>query len=539
MRRFVDILLLSALVLTAPCASCEDPVTPDPPTPSGPTEIKLSQTSFSVDKAGATLSLEVTAPNRPSVSGMPSWISFVDGTFSNYKVTYGFKVDANTSYEQRSATVYVSCVGATAQSFTVTQEAAENPSPTPTPSLDPVPTPGDNVAWKMAATLGLGWNLGNQMDGYYNGPWAGEKEGYPEECVWQPDNSSIATQATFDGAKAAGITSVRIPVSWLKMIGPAPEYKIDEAWMARVKEIVGYAHNVGMNVIINTHHDENHGTDNTYQWQDIKKAVDDPELNEAIKAKIKGVWTNIATAFADCGDWLIMEGFNEINDGGWGWSEDFRKDPTRQCNILNDWNQVFVDAVRATGGNNAARWLSVPTYAANPQFVDYLKLPDDPSGRLMVSVHFYDPSDYTILEKQYSDWGHTGDANKKASGGDEDHVQQVFGKLFTELVDKGIPCYVGEFGASVRSKSDSRAWLFYLYYMEFIVKAAKSYGLPCFIWDNGAIGAGREKHGYIHHGTGAFMGDAGDVVAVMNKAWWTESEDYTLQTVFDSAPKSN
>ena len=322
------------------------------------------------------------------------------------------------------------------------------------------------------------------------------------------------------------------------MIGPAPGYEINEAWINRIYEVVGYAHNAGLKVIINTHHDENRGVNNAYQWLDIKNAANNAELNTQIKEKIKGAWTNIANKFKDCGDdWLMMESFNELNDGGWGWSEDFRKNPTKQANILNEWNQVFVDAVRATGGNNATRWLGVPSYCANPDFTKYMTIPNDPAKKLAVSVHFYDPSDYTIGDSQYSDWGHTGAAGKKASGGDEDHVQEVFGKLYNTYVANGIPVYVGEFGCSMRSKSDTRAWAFYKYYMEYVVKAAKTYSLPCFLWDNNGEGAGKEKHGYIHHGNGNYIGNSKEVIDVMKKAWFTESEGYTLQTVYNSAPK--
>ena len=532
MKRLYTLFLLAAMAMF--CTACPQPEPEPGPTPDpAPTSLTVNPTSFDVAQAGATLSLAVKAPTRPSVTGLPAWITFKDGTYNNYSVTFGLVVAANESYEERSVTLTVTS-GSLSATVTVKQAAAEAPPTPPTP-----PAPGENEAWKMAEKLGLGWNMGNQFDGYYNGSWAGEKEGYPGEIVWQPADAK-ATQATFNGVKAAGFTSVRIPVSWLKMIGPAPDYKIDEEWINRVYEVVGYAHNAGLSVIINTHHDENHGVDNTYQWLDIKNAVNNAALNTAIKAKIKGAWTEIAKKFNDCGDWLIMEGFNELNDGGWGWSEDFRKDPTRQCNILNEWNQVFVDAVRATGGNNATRWLGVPTYAANPTYHKYLKMPSDPANKLMLSVHFYDPSDYTIGEKQYSDWGHTGAPGRKASGGDEDHVREVFGDLCQNFVEKGIPCYLGEFGCSMRAKSDSRAWAFYLYYMEYVVKAAKTYGLPCFLWDNGGdASAGQEKHGYIHHGTGAFMGNAAEVVAKMKKAWFTESEAYTLESVYNSAPKVN
>jgi len=533
MKRLYYFFLMAAMALV--CTACPQPE-PDPgPTPDpAPTSITVNPTSFDVAQAGATLSLAVKAPTRPSISGLPAWITFKDGTYNNYSVTFGLVVASNEAYEERSATLTVTS-GSLSATVTVKQAAAEAP---PTPPTPPEPQPGDNEAWKLAAKLGLGWNMGNQFDGYYNGSWAGEKEGYPDETCWQSEGSK-ATQATFDGVKSLGFTSVRIPVTWLKMIGPAPDYKIDETWINRVYEVVGYAHNAGLNVIINMHHDENHGVNNDYQWQDIKKAVNDAAVNTAIKQKIKGAWTEIANKFKDCGDWLIMEGFNEINDGGWGWSEDFRKDPTRQCNILNEWNQVFVDAVRATGGNNATRWLGVPTYCANPGFEKYAKMPSDPANKLMLSVHFYDPSDYTIGEKQYSDWGHTGSPSRKVSGADEDHVKEVFGNLSTKYVNNNIPVYLGEFGCSMRAKSDTRAWAFYKYYMEYVVKAARTYGLPCFLWDNGVDGSGQEKHGYVHHGTGKPIGNSREVIDIMRKAWFTESEGYTLETVYNSAPKFN
>ena len=73
--------------------------------------------------------------------------------------------------------------------------------------------------------------------------------------------------------------------------------------------------------------------------------------------------------------------------------------------------------------------------------------------------------------------------------------------------------------------------------MEYIVKAAKTYGLPCFLWDNGAKDTGKEQHGYINHGTGAYIGNSKEVVNVIKKAWFTEAEGYTLETVYNSAPK--
>lgn len=513
------VLLFSALT----ALSCERPPQEEP----APKSISLSVDSFEAVQEGGTFSLEVTAPSRPYVTDCPDWIAFEVGSFANYKMAVSLVVKPNDTYEIRSSELVVSAQGVTSQKIKVTQ-AGKIYNPTP-----PTPSPEDNDAWKVAAWLGLGWNMGNHFDGFF-GDWAGEREGVPDEMAWQQQGK--ATQATFEGVKAAGFTSVRIPVSWLKMIGPGPDYKIDETWMNRVYEVVQYAYNAGLTVIINTHHDENHGANNTYQWQDIKKASDDAAVNTQIKAEIKAVWTQIATKFKDCDDWLIMEGFNELNDGGWGWSADFRANPRKQCNILNEWNQVFVDAVRATGGKNATRWLGVPTYAANPSFEQYFTLPSDPAKKTMLAVHFYDPSDYTIGDEQWSDWGHTGQVGKKSNGGDETHVIEVFSGLCTKYVEKGIPVYWGEFGCSRRAKSDTRAWRFYLYYLEYVVKAAKTYGMPCYLWDNGAEGTGKEQHGYIHHGTGDYVNGSKEIIDVMVRAMTDDDSAYTLQSVYNSAP---
>ena len=496
-----------------------------------PTAITVDPMEIPATAAGGSYEIAVSAPARPKLSGVPDWITFKDGVFNNYKITWTLDVAANDTYSARSATLTVTAKDVPDVTVTVTQEGKE-------PEKEPEPV--ENDAWALSESLGLGWNMGNHFDAFYNGTWAGDNFLMPDETCW---GAAPATQKTFDGVKAAGFTSVRIPVTWLAKIGPAPEYKIDSKWLDRVYEVVQFAHKAGLYVIINTHHDENHhsiienGVDIDTRWQDVKNAALNAELNASIKKEITAVWTQIATRFADCEDWLIMEGFNEINDGGWGWSAEFRADPTKQCGVLNEWNQTFVDAVRATGGNNAKRWLGVPTYCASPQFIQYFTMPTDPAGKTMVSVHYYDPSSYTIGAEQYSDWGHTGASGKKDPYSDESNVREVFGMLYNGYVAKNIPVYIGEFGCSMRAQSDSRAWAFFLYYLEYIVKAAKTYGMPCFLWDNGAKGTGQEQHGYIDHGTGGFIGNSKIPVDIMVKARFNEDASYTLQSVYDSAPK--
>ena len=524
----------AVMTLTA-CGEKPDNGGGDNTTVEAPTSISLSVSEIAAGPDGGNYEITVSAPARPKITELPSWVGLTDGVFKNFSIRYILNVEANPKYEPRSAQVKVSCKDAPEVSLTISQEAKkEIVDPTP-------PDPEDaNAAWKLSQTLGIGINLGNHFDAFYNGTWAGDKFLYPAKDIW---DGAKATKQTFTGIANAGFMTVRIPVTWLKMIGPAPDYTIDETWLNRVYQCVMWAHEAGLNVVVNMHHDENHhsiienGVDIDTRWQDIKNAVNNSELNASIIAQIKGAWKNIATKFADCGEWLILESFNEINDGGWGWSADFRADPTRQCNILNQWNQAFVDAVRGAGGYNQTRWLAVPTYAANPEYEKYAVMPTDPAGKTILAVHFYDPGDYTIGEAQYTDWGHTGDPAHKSNGGDEDHVKSVFSNLCTKYVEKNIPVYLGEFGCSMRDKNNARAWAFYLYYLEYVVKAAKTYGLPCMLWDNGANGAGQEHHGYINHANGTYIGNSRYPVEKMMKAWKTNSDSYTLKSVYDSAPQ--
>lgn len=413
--------------------------------------------------------------------------------------------------------------GAKAVTFRFTTKAAPAPKPDP----DVIPTPDGTLGWQVRAKLGLGINMGNQLDAFYNGTWAGDKYNYPDETCW---GNAKLTQATFDAIKAAGFDSVRIPVTWLNMIGPAPDYKINEAWLARVAEVLGYAKKAGLNAIVNTHHDENNADDH---WLDVAAASRNTATRDAISVKVVKFWTQVAERFKNEGDWLIFESFNEIQDGGWGHSAAFTANPKAQCDVLNEWNQKFVDAVRATGAENATRLLGVPGYAASPDFLDYFVLPKDPAGKVMVAVHFYDPFDYASGSK-YTEWGHTANRDKKANWGDEDNVRSKFSALYGRFIAQGIPCYLGEYGCVNRANEHDRA--FQNYYMEYVTRAARLFGLPCFLWDNGAYNGDGENFGYINHGNGSYIGEAFKTVQLMNKAAHSDDASYTLDKIYSTAP---
>ena len=375
-------------------------------------------------------------------------------------------------------------------------------------------------ATAFAMSLTPGWNLGNQLDAHNNG--------VANETAW---GNMAATQTLFNQLKRKGFKSVRIPVTWMGRTGDAPDYMIDEAWMDRVEQVVGYAQKCGMNAIINIHHD---GYGNQY-WLNIEKASTDEAYNEEVKARLRAIWSQIAERFKDTDDFLVFEMLNEIQDGAWGNGGNLN-DGGRQYSVLNEWNQVAVDAVRAVGGKNATRYLAVAGYSANPQLtIGHLELPNDTAeGRLLVSVHSYDPSDFALNAK-YTEWGHTADPNKKASWGDEDFIRGMCADLYDKYVSKDIPVYFGEFGCVHRAQE--RAESFRKYYIEYFCKAATTYGIAAFYWDNGNAGVGEECFGVINHSTGAFLNNGEEIVDIIVKACSNEDEEYTLDSVYDNAPE--
>lgn len=125
-------------------------------------------------------------------------------------------------------------------------------TPTETVVKDPE-LPNNNAIARMKE-LGVGWNLGNNLDALPDGfSDSDDKYGWPDETCW---SNAKATQQTFNKIKSYGFTYVRIPVTWAKLIGPAPDYTLDAQRLNRVEEVIGFAHNSGLRVVMDTHHDE-------------------------------------------------------------------------------------------------------------------------------------------------------------------------------------------------------------------------------------------------------------------------------------------
>ena len=467
----------------------------------------VKEKSYQIPSQGGTFTIELTTNGEYSYSLDNNWITETTDSKSRAMKDYtiDFNVSANHGQERIGNITFT--LGNISETVTVTQEKGE------------AATVSGETPWDICASLGLGWNLGNQLDAHNNG--------IAEETAW---GNQPTTQALFNQLASTGFTSVRIPVTWLGHIGEAPSYTIDAEYLNRVAEVVGYAESAGLNAIINIHHD---GADSNY-WLNIKDAAKDEALNTSIKEQLAAIWTQIANKFKDKGNFLVFESMNEIHDGGWGWGENLT-DGGKQYAVLNEWNQIFVDAIRATGGNNTNRYLGLPGYVTNIDLtVQNFVLPRDiVQNRLMVAVHFYSPMEFT-LNDEFSEWGHTGAPSKKPDWGDEEYLKSQFNSMKTKFIDNGIPAYIGEIGCVHRNNERSEA--FRLYYLEYLCKAAKEYGMAPFYWDNGSASAGKECSGLFNHATGEILNNALEVIEVMKRGIFDNSESYTLEYVYENAP---
>ena len=516
--------------------------TPEP----DPVKLAASPTELTFGPEGGTQQVSVTSGVQPAVTCQNDWVTVKPGSVSGNTYQYSVTAAAYNGLLDRSATVRVQ---SDKQSVLI---SVLQTHPVIALAVDKTSVSFDRKGGEVTLTV----TSASQPTVKAEAAWIGLETGWMDKDHHTPVKISVGPRRTTDagsgtvtitcGSESATVVvteeALVIPSATATAITPqivfeamAPgwnmgNHTLEKAWIDRVAEIVGYAEKAGLVAIVNTHHDES-------SWQDIAKCYGDPAQNETTMRMLFRVWTQIADRFKDKGEWLVFESLNEIQDGGWGWSDAFKKDPDTQYRILNEWNQIFVNAVRATGGNNATRWLGVPGYAANPGFtITGLVLPQDctSANRLMVAVHDYDPYDYTLKDPLVRQWGHTAQSGLRPSGDNEKAVVNVFDNLKAAYLDKGIPVYLGEMGCSRHEAAD---FPYQKYYMEYFCKAAADRLLPMYLWDNGAKGTGAETHAYIDHGTGQFAGeDARTLVGLMVKAVTTKDPSYTLQSIYDAAP---
>jgi len=329
------------------------------------------------------------------------------------------------------------------------------------------------TALEATRLMGNGINLGNTLEACDNNVGIKTNTPLSYETHWgQPKT----TQAMIDGMKAAGFDTIRIPVAWMTNATHLYEgdYTIDADYMDRVEEVVRYARKAGMYVIINDHWDGG--------WYGMFGS-ESAETRALAMEAYKGMWQQIAERFRDYSDYLIFESANEELGGRFDENSPlycsdsvvtYLTDDERYA-LTNEINQTFVDVVRATGGNNATRFLLIAGYSTdiNQTCDDRFQMPKDTvDSKLMVSVHYYDPWSYCGASSAVS-------ATKWGKVSDYEYLDQQLAKM-TKFTEAGYGVVIGEYGALPCSdglKDNTLA-----YHTAFL-DACTKYNLTNCLWD--------------------------------------------------------
>jgi len=278
----------------------------------------------------------------------------------------------------------------------------------------------------FAKGLNAGWNLGNTYD--------------------LGSNPRVATghyDKLFAGVKAAGFNVLRLPVSWGSTFNNTTNPNAVSDWLDQIEQTVTLAHAAGLVVFVNTHHDKGYFSLDQ-AGASYKEAGDAGTAFINMSFRFENVWRHIAERFKDYGDWLLFEPINEPTIGN---PPNWDGAPPEYHEVLNRWNQLFVETVRETGGNNEKRYLIFKSYAGKLQpWLDTsngYRLPEDPAGtgRLVYSFHSYVPQPLGLEGQGYA-WTRT-HLNSYTS---------MFKQVSDAFILKGIPVFMGETGATFHSQ---------------------------------------------------------------------------------------
>jgi endoglucanase len=292
-----------------------------------------------------------------------------------------------------------------------------------------------------------GWNLGNTFDASGS------------ETSW---GNPTTTKQLIDKLVDEGYKSIRIPITWNHRMGDAPDYAVNPQFMERIQEVVDWALDSGLYVMINLHHDS--------QWIFPMETEHDEVL-----AKFNALWTQIAAHFKDYPNTLSFESINEPR-----FSEDWGKDTPEYFTMLEELNTSFHSIVRSFKGNNAKRPLILPTMTGSPSQARldalYQTMTTLNDKNLIATFHFYGFYNFSINQA----------GNTTFNDEVKNDLIEAFDRAYNVFAAKGIPVIVGEFGLLGFDKFvDTIQQGEKLKYMEYLTYYAKEKGFPHMLWDNG------------------------------------------------------
>ena len=301
-----------------------------------------------------------------------------------------------------------------------------------------------------------GWNLGNTfeaVDTWSDRSYPGFVE--PIETAW---GNIPTTKELLASLKAQGFNSIRMPFTCYTRIGDAPDYKIMDAYIDRYAEVVQWAVDAGLYVIVDMHGD-------AWSWGTGIGTDDGTLMN-----KYKVLWKAVADKFKDYPEQVCFEALNEPA---------FNGTKAEQIKINNEVNKAFYDVVRNSGGKNATRMLLLPLLSTSAEEEECRGLAEgvaklnDPN--IMVTFHYY--GYWPFSANVAGTTTYTSEVKK----GIEDAID-IMDKYF---IRNGIGVIAGEYG--VLSEPGVVDHGEYLKYMEYLTWYGQQHNINMMVWDAGQL----------------------------------------------------
>ncbi|MFM9441307.1 cellulase family glycosylhydrolase [Streptomyces acidiscabies] len=355
-------------------------------------------------------------------------------------------------------------------------------------AADP-PPPASAAARGAVAAMQPGWNLGNTYDAI------------PDETSW---GNPPVTRALLQRVKSQGFRSIRLPVTWSGHQGGAPGYPIDPVWLGKVRQVVDWALDENLYVLLNMHHD-------SWMWLNTL-----PTDHDNVLARYTATWTQIAAAFRDRSPKLTFESVNEPTfTGTSGDDQNYR--------LLAELNRAFHTVVRASGGGNANRLLVLPTLYTNSDqgrldaLTAELTALRDPM--IATTIHFYGWWPFSVNIAGYTRFDATSEQDLTAQ----------FDRAYHAFTAHGVPVIIGEYALlaydhtrpGIIERGEVRK------YFEYLGNYARERRLTTMLWDAGQ---------FLNRGTLQWRDP--ELFAQIRSSWTTRSGTASTDQVFlpESAP---
>jgi endoglucanase len=344
------------------------------------------------------------------------------------------------------------CIAASPACLTppLAADAAANKVATPS---QPEPM-ADLDAWTAASQMSPGTNIGNTLEN--TTAW---------ETGWgQP----LITPEFIESLAHLGFKTIRLPVAWNTY---AASGRIQADKLRRVSEVVDWITGAGMFCVINIHWDGG--------WIDSDVKEKFPTTFHTFSAdaekKFRSYWEQIATFFASRNERVIFEALNEETN----FSEE--GSPEKAYATLTRVNQIFIDTVRKTGGNNASRLLIVAGYSTDIEKTcarEYTLPKDTLPHKLFISVHYYTPYQFCGLTED-ADWGKM--MRTWGTPDDVKHLDDLFDQMKDFCTRNDLPAFIGEFGVATKNKEPASR----VRWMSAVVHATTARKMVPVLWDTG------------------------------------------------------